>query len=319
MWIATARRTTFFVGLLTIGSITAGCYDLGYNSPWTQTAGVPSLGWKAFGTFAWGADSLEFVLAAWLAGRSPVWSTWSGRLRAAAYLFAYVYGRMLFSAMQDWLGGTRGANGLIPFPWPGTQLKDYARPSLDLLTLLTLVWILVPVFTFTRSRLTEKDYPPNVSSTFSIASILTWTTVAAVILMWIRFLTWKDVAPETAYSFMTPTQALAEFFQEYFPSLLISSAAIFLVVWSWSGRWWLPIVVFVGALLLDSCGHRILYAIIKWTTGDENKGNVLAGPALEHWSFIAGRNAVVWIAFGVANVTGVRFQRSVPPSRVQPG
>ena len=181
----------------------------------------------------------------WLAA-APFEVPGPGDFVPAAYLFAYVYGRMLFSAMQDWLSGTRGANGLIPFPWPGTQLKDYARPSLDLLTLLTLIWILVPVFTFTRSRLTEKDYPPNVSSTFSIASILGWTTVAALILMWIRFLTWKGVTPQAAYSFMTPTQALTEYFQEYFPSLLITSIAIVLVVWGWSGRWWLPFNAFAG-------------------------------------------------------------------------
>jgi hypothetical protein len=225
---------------------------------------------------------------------------------------------MLFAAMQEWLMGTRGATGPMPFRWPGAKLEDYARPSLDLLTLLMLVWILVPIFTFTRSRLADKDHPPKVSGAFSISSILAWTTVAAVILMWIRFLTWKDAAPRTAYSFMTPTQALAEYFQEYFPSLLITSAAIFLVAWSWSGRWWLPIAVFAGALLLDSFGHRILFAVIKWTTGDENKSNVLTGPALEHWSFLVGRNLIVWIAFGLANVTGVRFQRLGRPSRVQP-
>jgi hypothetical protein len=310
MWIDTARRTTFFVGLLTIGLITTGCYDLGYNS--SQTAGVPSPSWKAFGAFAWGADSLVFVLAAWLAGRSRVWSTWQGRLRAAAYLFAYAYGRMLFTAMQVWLMGIRGAKGPMSFRWPGAKLQDYARPSLDLLTLLMLVWIFVPIFTFTRSRLADKDQPPKVTGTFSISSILVWTTAATVILMWIRFLTWKDVAPETAYSFMTPTQALAEYFQEYFPSLLITSSAIFLVVWSWSGRWWLPVVVFAGALLLDSFGHTILFALIKWTTGEGYKSNVLTGPALERWSYLVGRIVIVWIAFGVANVTGVRFQRSVP-------
>jgi hypothetical protein len=217
---------------------------------------------------------------------------------------------MLFSAMQDWLSGARRADGVMTFRWPGAQWQEYARPSLDLLTLLMLV--------FTRGRLTDQDHRPNVPNTFSLASILGWTTVAALILMWIRLLTWKGVAPRTAYSFMTPTQALMEYFQECFPGLLITSAAIVLVVWGWSGRWWLPVVAFAGALFLDSFGHRLLYAIIKWTTGDENKGNVLAGPALAHGSFIAGRNAIVWIAFGAARFTGVRFQRSVPPSRVQP-
>jgi hypothetical protein len=75
MWIVIARRGTFFLALLLSGAVTVSCFHLGYNSSWTQTAGSPSPAWKAFGTFAWGADSLVFVLAAWLAGRSRVWST----------------------------------------------------------------------------------------------------------------------------------------------------------------------------------------------------------------------------------------------------
>ena len=317
MWIVIARRGTFFLALLLSGAVTASCFHLGYNSPWTQTAGTRSPVWMAFGTFAWGADSLVFVLAAWLAGRSPVWSTWSGRLRAASYLFAFTYGRMLFGATQDWLSGSRSVETPNIFRWPGAQLQDYARPSLDLLTLLMLVWLLVPIFTLTRSRIADKESRLDVRSTFSIASILGWTTVAALILMWIKFLTWKDVAPRTAYSYMTSTQALIEYFREYVPSMVITAAAIFLVMWGWSGRWWRPLVALTGAILLDSFGHTILYAILKWVTGDANQSSVFVGSALEHWSFVGGRNAIVWAAFGMARVTGVRLCRSVPLHNTQ--
>jgi hypothetical protein len=223
---------------------------------------------------------------------------------------------MLFSATQDWLSGSREVGVPHPFKWPGVQLQDYARPSLDLLTLLMLVWLLVPIFILTRSRLTDPDPRFQVRSTFSIASILGWTTVAAHVLMWIKFLTWKDVAPRTAYSFMTSTQALQEYFREYVPSLVISSAVIFLVMWGWSGRWWPPLAALAGALLLNSFGHNILYAIIKWTTGDANQSSVFVGSALEHWSFVAGRNAIVWVAFGMARAAGVKLRRpnSLPKS-----
>jgi len=266
----------------------------------------------AFGTFAWGADSLGVVLGVWLAGRSHVWRTSSGWLRAADYLFAYTYGRMLFEAVQDWLvqSGPSGRVATNAFRWPGTTLDDYARPALDLLTLLVLVWLLVPVFTITRGALADKKHDPNVSGTFSIASILGWTTTAAAILVWIRFLTWKGVSPETAYSFMTPTQALTEYVVEYLPSMLIEVACVFLLVWGWSGKWWLPFVTLAGALLIDSFGHKALYAVLEWTRGSSFSGNVLTGSALEHWSYIAGRNCMVWTAFGVARITGVRFHRS---------
>jgi hypothetical protein len=310
MWVKIARRTTFFLTLITIGAITVSCFHLGHNSSWARTGGANSPGWQAFGTFAWGADSLVFVLGAWLAGRSPLWRTWSGRLRAVAYLFAFTYGCMLFDATQILISGPRTPDGHTGFRWPGTLLQDYAYPSLNLLTLLMLVWLLVPVFTFTRSRLTEKDHHLEVRSTFSIASILGWTTVATLILMWVKFLTWKGVAPETAYSFMTPTHALAEYFREMCPSLVITAAATLLVMWGWSGRWWLSLVALAAALLVDSFGHTVLFAILRWVTGESNRGNILTGSALQHWSFIAGRNCIVWLAFGVARATGVQLFRS---------
>jgi hypothetical protein len=311
MWITVARRLVFFLALLGMGALTVTCFHFTHNTQWVRSAGgIPSPAWIAFGTFAWGTDSLVYVLAVWLAARSRVWSTWSGRVRAAAYLFAFTYGRMLFSATQDWLTGPHDPDGPVAFRWPGAQLEDFARPSLDLLTLLMLVWLLVPVFTLTRSRLTDEGHSPNVRGTFSIASILGWTTVAALILLWIRFLTWKGIAPQTAYSFLTPTQALTEYAVEYLPNLLIVATSVLLLAWGWSGRWWWPFVTMPGALLIASLGHTLLYAILKWNTGDSNSSSVLAGSGLEHWSFLAGQICLVCIAFGMARVAGVRFHRS---------
>lgn len=313
MWITAARRVTFVLALLTSGALGVSCFHLAFNSSLARTAtGNPPAALVAFGTFAWGADAaMEMVLALWLAGRSNVWRTWSGWLRAAAYLLAFSYGRMLFSVTQYWLAARQPA-GDVPvaaFRWPGADLQDYARPAIDLLTLLMLVWILLPVFTITRSALAEEKLPPQTRGTFSIASILGWTTAAALILVWIRFLTWKGVAPETAFSFQTPTEALQEFLVEFGPSLLIFAVAAFLVVWGWSGRWWFPLAALAGALVIDSFGHRGLFAALKWITGNANNGNVLAGPALEHWSFIAGRTCLLWTAFGLARLMGVRLYR----------
>lgn len=97
--------------------------------------------------------------------------------------------------------------------------------------------------------------------------------------------------------------------------LVITAAAIFLVVWGWSGRWWQAVVALAGAVLLDSFGHKSLYAIIKWATGDANGSSVLAGSALENRSYIGGRSAIVWVAFGIARVTGVRLWRPDLPRR----
>jgi len=308
MWRIATRRVTFLFVLLTIGPVTVSCFHFVHN-----TGGNPSPGSKAFGVFAWGADSLGLVLGVWLAGRSGVWRSWTGWVRATAYLFAYAYGRMLFSAVQDWLGqrssGINGPAGPVPFRWPGSTVEDYARPALDLLTVLMLVWLLVPLFTIARGSLADENSKSKTAATFSLASILGWTTTAALILVWIRFLTWKGVSPQTAYSFMTPTQALTEYVVEYLPSMVIEVACVFLLAWGWSGKWWLPFITLPGALLMDSFGHKALYAVLEWTQGSSFSGNVLTGSALDHWSYIAGRNCMVWAAFGVARLTGVRFHR----------
>ena len=312
MWTTFARRAIFFSALLATGAITISCFHLTHNTQWSRTVGGDGL--KALGKFAWGADSLGLVLGVWLAGRTGVWRSWSGWLRAAAYLLAYTYGRMLFSATQYWLAQRapdgNAASGPIAFRWPGGELQDFARPALDLLTLLMLVWLLVPLFTLTRSALAEDKNQLNARSTFSLASILGWTTVAAFILLWIRFLTWKGVSPQTAYSFMTPTQALTEYAVENLPGLLIEGAAVLILLWGWSGRWWWPIVALVAALLVDSLGHKALYAILAWIRGNLDGGNVLTGTALEHWSYLAGQNLMVWSAFGMARLTGVRLSRA---------
>jgi hypothetical protein len=196
-------------------------------------------------------------------------------------------------------------------------VQDYARPALDLLTLLMLVWVLVPVLTMARGALTDERDETRIRGAFSIASIFGWTTAAAMILVWIRFLTWKDVAPETAYSYTTPTQALKEYVVENLPSLLVVAGCACLLVWGWSGRRWWPFVTLAGALFIDSFGHKALYAMLRWAQGSAFSGNVLSGSALEHWSYIAGRNGMAWAAFGVARLTGVRFRRSPRSSEMK--
>lgn len=310
MWRIATRRATFLFVLLATGALTVSCFHYAQNS-----IRAPSPQVRAFGIFAWGADSAVLVLGMWLAGRWGVWRTWSGWIRAATYVVAFAYGRMLFSAVQDWLiqRGT-GGNGWAepaPFRWPGGSLEDYARPALDLLALLVLVWLLVPIFTLVRGSLVDEKSEVKSAGTYSLASILGWTATAALILVWIRLLTWKGVSPQTAYSYMTPTQALTEYVVDYLPSSLIVVAWVFLLAWSWSGKWWLPIAALVGALLIDSFGHKALYALLTWTRGSSFTGGVLAGPALEHWSYVAGRTCMAWGAFGLARLLGVRFGRSL--------
>lgn len=270
----------------------------------------------------WGADSIGVVLAFWLAGRVGVWSKWSGRARAALYVTAYGYGRMLFSATQDW-NHQHGRDGrpvstgeYVPFRWPGAYLDDYARPALDLLTVFVLVWLLLPIFKLCRGALAEKPPESKNAGSFSLAFLFGWLTAASVVLLWVRFLTWEGIAPSTAYTSMNPTDALTEFMVEYVPELLIVIAAVMLLVVAWSGRWWLPVIVPVVALLIDGFGHELLYIVLAQIRGSESVGgNVLTGDPIEQWSYLFGRNLTAWIAFGIARAMGVSFHKASIASR----
>ena len=262
----------------------------------------------------WGAGSIGIVFAAWLVGRSGVWRTWLGRLRAAVYLLAYSYGRMLHSATQDWLH-QRGPDGrrvsdvaeAIPFRLPGLYLEDYARPLLDLHMLLTYVWLFMPVFLFCRGVLSEKKLYVEKNASFRVTSLIAWTTIAAIILFWTRVLTWSSM-PRTAYSHM-PAMEAYEMLLGHLPRLVIVVLTVMLMVVAWSRLFWQALVAFFVVLLIDGLGTSIYLWCFEYFQFEFHKGSVLTGPALNRWSFIAGRTTVAWLAFGTASLLGVSFQR----------
>jgi hypothetical protein len=300
------RRLLFLSALLLMGAISTCCFDFGYNRsrpPGGQSP--PAL--IVFGTFMWGADSMGAVLAAWLAGREGIWRSWGGRTRVVIYLAAYTYGRLLFSATQDWLHAD--GDGRVAYPWPGANWDDYARPAIDLLTVLMLLWLLLPMFLVSRGCLS--DGRSNLKKTpISIAFLFGWTTIAAVVLLWIRFLTWEGVAPDTAFSSMSATVLLERNVTQRLPGRAVIAVAMMLMIMAWPKKWWVPFIALVVALLLDAYGHRAIYWTVEYFTGKEARGGVLTAESMRRWSYLAGRNFIVWIAFGAAHLAGVSFHRA---------
>ena len=133
--------------------------------------------------------------------------------------------------------------------------------------------------------------------------------MAALILMWIKFLTWKGIAPPNCLLPYDLDSGHAGVLSRACFQLGNHLRRDFSGMWAWSGQWWQPLVALARAILLDSFCHKSLYAIIKWATGDANGNSVLAGSAFEHWSYIGGRSAIEWVAFGMARAAGVRLQR----------
>jgi hypothetical protein len=250
---------------------------------------------------------MSFVLAAWLAGREGIWRNWGGRIRVVVYLAAYTYGRLLFSATQDWLDARDASSA--SYPWPGANWDDYARPAIDLLTVLMLFWLLLPMFLLCRGLLTEKKSNPE-GRPFSISFLFGWTAIAAVTLVWIRFLTWEGVAPHTAFSSASATALLVRTLTQRLPGRAVIAVAAMLMIIAWPRRWWVPLVALVATVLLDAYGHRALFWTVEYFTGQEAGSRVLTEPTLRRWSYFTGRNFIVWIAFGAAHWTGVSFRRA---------
>ena len=282
------RRSLFLCALLCIGSATQ---FLSGNI----TSGS-STGWVAVATFLWGFNSIGIVLAAWLAARSGIWSTWLGRLRVAAYIAAFTYGEMLFSATQN-------TSATSPFCWPGKTVDDYASPMLGLLRLLILVWILMPLFALCPGTLAAKNAELERRKSVSIAALLGWTTVAAAIMFFFGFIT-SDAAPETWFRGMSPAQAMWSYLADLPFEALLAFVAVAGIL-AWTGKWWLPIITFIVAFVFVVFGEHLTAWAIERLTGNANDA-VYRGP--QRYSYIAGTVALMWIAFGISALTGVSFR-----------
>ena len=109
---------------------------------------------------------------------------------------------------------------------------------------------------------------------------------------------------------MSATALLERNLTQKLPGKAVIAVAVMLMMMAWPKRWWLPLVAFLVALLLESFGHRAVYWTVEHFMGHQVRNNVLTGEAIRRWSYLAGRNFIVWIAFGAAHLTGVSFRRA---------
>ena len=92
-----------------------------------------------------------------------------------------------------------------------------------------LVWLLVPMFAICRGFLADGALNSR-RKPISIAFLFGWTAVAAVILLWIRFLTWEGVAPKTAFSSASATALLVQNLTQKLPSKALIAVAVMLMI-----------------------------------------------------------------------------------------
>lgn len=313
MWTIVARRVLFVLALLLTGALSTICFHCTINN---RTGSAAKAYLYQVGHFAWGADSLLFLLALWLAGRKDVWNNWRGWLRAALYLAAFVYGQMLHAATQDWFYQARIEGAAVHFPdnakpflWPGTIYEHYGRPAIDILEVLIATWVLMPIFAVSRRRLAEREEPSKSSCT--ITTIFAWTALVGLIITWVKFITWEGVAPDTYFSGMAPEAMFRMYLYQYVPSMAISALVVWLIAWGWSGNRWLTLIVLFIALPLDAFAHRLMVAAIRWL-GKNPGDTITVNATLEQWSYLSGRVAVAWSALGIAKALGVQLRTSSP-------
>lgn len=249
--------------------------------------------------FTWGMNSIGVVLALWLVARTAVWKTWQGWLRVAVYVAAYTYGRMLFSATQDWWVDQNAG-----FRWPGLDYQDYARPAIDLVSIVMLTWLVIPVVVFLRIQLASPDELAPRERRFTMFGLIGFVTTVAVGMGMIQFLA-TEYAPETAYSYGSPSSVLWNWLTTNLPYKLSPLAAAVLVLWGLTKRWWMAPLVLGLAICVDALGTQLIAFIIEQTTG-ESKGGILGDSHSSRWLYVGGRTFTLWGAFAVARLLNVR-------------
>ena len=120
----------------------------------------------------------------------------------------------------------------------------------------------------------------------------------------IQFLA-TEYAPETAYSYGSPSSVLWNWLTTNLPYKLSPLAAAVLVLWGLTKRWWMAPLVLGLAICVDALGTQLIAFIIEQTTG-ESKGGILGDSHSSRWLYVGGRTFTLWGAFAVARLLNVR-------------
>lgn len=285
------RRMIFTLALLLTGALTIACIQTIYLQR-------PSL--EPLGNVLWGFDSLGLILAFWVAGRFRSWRSWSDWTRLITYFLAYGYGGMLFDATQDWWTGTAPE-----FQLPGLTYEAYGRPLLTILPVLSTVLLFSPLFRTFRYTLDERDNPSS-TLPISIFDLLSWTALAAIVFVWIRFLN-SDLAPRTGYSSSSLTQNFKDQ-TSYLLLSLIPAAVLLAQLIAWRRHWIFAVVVLIVGWVFDSLVTGFATQVIGTFTG--MSFGILSVDSLDRWCYIGGRSLLGFCFGGLALFFGMTFQRT---------
>ncbi len=302
MWTIILRRALFVVALLVSHPASAAC------SLFVWKKKISILGW---GAVTW----VPLLLAMWLAGRKDWWRNGYGWARFAVYIAAFIYGACLYAPVSYWVDcvDVDGFSLSLPpdcerFQWPGLHPDDFAMSLMEGLGLLFQVWLVAPIFRLSRFALVEEGNAFKQSSTITIASIMLWTILASFIVALIHFLTLRGIAPKTHYDELFAADALRQFALQRAPMHAISVLVTWLIAWGWSANRWRPFMVLAMALPLSYFLHDSVYRTLDWIGADVQSQTLMTFP-FATFEYVTGQVFMVWTAFGVARLLGVRLKR----------
>ncbi|MBI1246852.1 hypothetical protein GC197_03280 [bacterium] len=285
------RRLLFVAALLFVGPISVAFFQ--YRVRAHQGELTPDV------VFFWGMDSLPAIVAVWLVMRSHVWTSWQGWVRAAIYLVAFSYGRILFDATQE-----RWIDPESYIHLPGTRFEDFARPAIDTLMVLMMAWLLTPIAMICLAELSTPTEPATRSRHFSIWGLIGFVTLAAIIMGWVQLLA-SDFAPQTNYSNASTAKALQIWLGQYAPMHIPHLLAAMLIMFALTKRWWWALAALPAAILFDALCTQLIIYVVKQFNGNAQFG-ILSNANLNRWLYITGRSLTLWSALCTASLLGVR-------------
>lgn len=280
--------------------------------------------------FAWGLNTVGSILAVWLIARCSLWQTVPGRLRALTYLGFFLLGSAIGDSVQRLIhqlkpnGFPPGGFGFSqPLRWPieidripGTRLDDYSLVLAESLTIATVAWVLFPLWVGLRFRLTEAEYGIYQKPTFSISTILLWTSALGGLLGCTQLLTWW-AAPSSYLSRYTGAEAISDFILLRIPSGFLTGSCVLAIAFAWSLRWFQHLALVCCAIFADGMGHHFVYSTLAATFAvPVPRCDAFTSTPLFYWSYILGRGFVAWAGFGIAYRFGLRLV--LPPLFAKP-
>ena len=215
---------------------------------------------------------------------------------------------MLFDATQDWWTGTAPS-----FQIPGLVYESYGRPLIQILPVLYTVLLLLPLFRALRWTLADRDSSPT-TPPVSIIDLLSWTALAALIFVWIRFLN-SDLAPRTGYSFSSLSTNVRETMLLMILSM-IPAAVLLAQLFAWQRHWSLAIGVLFAGWAVDSLATGFATHAINVLTG--TSFGILSGDSLDRWCFTGGRSLLAFSFGGFALLLGIQIRRPQQETKTVP-